>query len=232
MFGKPNLQKLIDKRDVRRVADALADNDATIRDHAAQGLLQINDPASVPFVIDVVLVHPGQEEVLAAAVHVLREMGSYSVPVLVGGLRQGQAENRAGYAALLGRLGPGYGLQPLLETSRDTNPAMRAIAAMGLGLLDSSEARTRLVEMVSADDSLEARGYAGFAMATHKLPGTYEALAAQLAADDPSSRGIAATNLGVLGDPRAADLLTQAAEHDADERVRDAARRAASSLGA
>ena len=107
---------------------------------------------------------------------------------------------------------------------------MRAIAAMGLGLIDASDAGSRLTALVTSDASLEVRGYAGFAMASHKVTGAYETLLGQLGSDDPGSRGMAATNLGVLGDGRAADKLTELAQNDSDQRVRDAAGKALGSL--
>jgi HEAT repeat protein len=42
---------------------------------------------------------------------------------------------------------------------------------------------------------------------------------------------MAATNLGVLGDERACDRLRQLADSDPDQRVRDAAAKALSSMG-
>ena len=80
--------------------------------------------------------------------------------------------------------------------------------------------------MVTSDDSLEGRSYAGFAMATHKVPGAYDTLTGQLDSDDPANRGLAATNLGVLGDSRAAERLRRLADDDPDPRVRDAAAKA------
>jgi len=226
LFGSPNVEKLIERRDVKRLASALVDKDATVRDRAAQGLIQIDEAASVPLVVDVLLAHQ-QQPVLDAGVRVLREMGVPALAALVDGLRCGQPpETRAGYAGLLGRLGPESGLQPLLEASRDPEPGMRTNAAMGLGLVDHPRAHARLAEMVSADADLEVRGVAGFAMATHTVVGAYETLLAQLDSDDPASRGISATNLGILGDPRATERLKQLAERDSDPRVRDAARRA------
>jgi HEAT repeat protein len=230
LFGSPNVEKLIERRDCKRLARALSDDDATIRDRAARGLITIRDPASVPFVVDVLLADQ-QEAVLDAGVHVLREMGVQALPTLVHGLRSGQPpEKRAGYAGVLGRLGPESGLQPLLEASRDPEPEMRKNAAMGLGLVGDPRAQERLAEMVSADNDMEARGIAGFAMATHKLAGAYETLLAQLDSDDPASRGMSATNLGILGDRRATQRLEQLVERDADQRVCDAARRALASL--
>jgi HEAT repeat protein len=229
LFGSPSVEKLIEKQDVKRLAKALSDDDATIRDRAIQGLIQIGDPASVPFVVDVLLAHQ-QEVVLDAGVQVLREMAVNALPILVAGMRFGEPDKRGGYAGLLGRLGPASGLQPLLETSRDPEPAMRTIAAMGLGLVDDPRARERLAEMVSNDDSADARGFAGFAMATHKLAGAYETLVGQLDSDVPVNRGVSATNLGILGDPRATERLQQLAEHDAEPAVRDAARRALDSV--
>jgi HEAT repeat protein len=54
LFGPTNVQKLIDKRDVKKLAGALADGDSGIRDHAAQGLIQLDDAAAVPYVVDVI----------------------------------------------------------------------------------------------------------------------------------------------------------------------------------
>ena len=229
LFGATNVQKLIDKRDVKKLAAALADGDSAIRDHAAQGLIQIDDAAAVPYVVDVIRSHE-QQPVLDAGLHVLREMSDRSVPELERRMHSARPEDRAAYGALLGQLGPA-GLAPLVETSRDAEPEMRAIAAMGLGLIDAPQARERLAEMVTSDDSLEGRSYAGFAMATHKVPGAYDTLSAQLDSDDPASRGMAATNLGVLGDSRAGERLRRLADDDPDPRVRDAAVKALSSLG-
>jgi HEAT repeat protein len=97
-------------------------------------------------------------------------MSDRAVPELSRRLHSAPSADRAAYGALLGQLGP-IGMEPLLETSHDAEPGMRAIAAMGLGLLDVSQVHARLVEMVSTDQSLEGRSYAGFAMATHQDPG-------------------------------------------------------------
>jgi HEAT repeat protein len=167
--------------------------------------------------------------VIRAGVHVLSQMSDRAVPALTARLNSGPLDERAAYAALLGRLGS-PGLDALLETSRNTDSGMRAVAAMGLGMIDAAAAHARLAEMVASDDSVDARGYAGFAMATHKVAGAYDALVAQLDSDDPASRGIAATNLGVLGDRRATDRLSQLADGDGDPRVCDAARRALTEL--
>ncbi len=229
LFGPTNVQKLIDKRDVKKLAGALADGDSGIRDQAAQGLIQLDDAAAVAYVVDVIRANERQP-VIDAGVHVLREMSDRSVPELARRLHSAPPADRAAYGALLGQLGP-IGMEPLLEASRDPVPGMRGIGAMGLGLIDAPQAHARLAEMVSTDQSLEGRSYAGFAMATHKIPGAYDTLMAQLDGDEPASRGMAATNLGVLGDERACDRLRQLADSDPDPRVRDAAANALSSMG-
>jgi HEAT repeat protein len=230
LFGTPNIQKLIEKHDVKKLAGALADGDAAIRDQAVQGLIQLADPTAVPHVVEVIRTRQ-QPSVVEAGVRVLREMPDQAVPVLSAGLRGGRSEERAAYGGLLGQLGPA-GLEPLLETSRDPEPGMRSIAAMGLGLIDSPQAHARLAEMVSTDPSLEGRSYAGFAMASHKVPGTYDTLIGQLDSDDPGSRAMAATNLGLLGEARASDRLRQLSDGDPDQRVRDAAGKALNGLTA
>jgi HEAT repeat protein len=229
LFGAPNIDKLIEKRDLKKLAGALADGDGVRREQAAQGLIQLADPEAVPYVVDTIRRHQ-EEPVIDAGVSVLRATSDRSVKLLTSGLIGGGIEERAAYAALLGRLGPA-GLPPLLDTSRREDAEMRAVAAMGLGLVHTPEAASRLAELVTADDSLDVRSYAGFAMATHKVDGAYDTLVGQLDSEDPGSRGMAATNLGILGDPRAADPVRHLAESDGDQRVRDAAAKALASLG-
>jgi HEAT repeat protein len=228
LFGPPNIQKLIDKRDLKKLAGALAD--AGTRDEAAQGLIQIGDAGAVPYVVDVLRAHQDQA-VIDAGVRVLRAMSDRAAQVLAAGLTAGSLEGRAAHAALLGQLGP-IGLPPLLECSQDSEPGMRAVAAMGLGVIDAPEAQSRLTALVTSDDSLEVRSYAGLAMASHKVPGAYDTLVGQLEAEDPGSRALAATNLGLLGDARAVDPIRRLAESDPDQRVRDAAEKALASFPA
>lgn len=228
LFGPPSIQKLIDKQDLKGLTKALANGDQSIRDHAADGLIQLNNPASVALVIEVVRSHQ-EDSVIDAGVRVLTEMSDQSVPALKARLRSGPVDERAAYAALLGRLGA-HGLDGLLESSHDPDSEMRAVAAMGLGMVDAAPAHARLAEMVAGDESIDARGCAGFAMATHKVPGAYDTLIALLDNEDAVNRGLAAVNLGALGDRRAIDRLEDLARDDSDQRVRDAATRAASDL--
>jgi HEAT repeat protein len=229
LFGPTNVQKLIDRRDVKKLAGALADGDSAIRDHAVQGLIQLDDATAVPYVVEVIRANE-QQPVIDAGVQVLREMSDRSIPELARRLHSAPSADRAAYGALLGQLGP-VGMEPLLDASHHPEPGMRAIAAMGLGLIDAPQAHARLAEMVRTDQSLEGRSYAGFAMATHKLPEAYDTLISELDADEPASRAMAATNLGVLADGRAGDRLRQLSDSDPDQRVRDAAGKALSSIG-
>jgi HEAT repeat protein len=228
-LGPPNVKRLIDKRDLKKLAGALTDGDGEIRDRAAQGLIELADGAAVPYVVDAIRDHE-QQEVIGAGVRVLRELSDRSVSALARGLHSARAEDRAAYGALLGQLGR-LGLEPLLDSSRDPEPGMRAIAAMGLGLIDAGEAHARLAELVTSDESLEARAYAGFAMAAHKVPGAYDTLIGQFDSDDAGCRAMAASNVGVLGDARACHLLRELAESDPDQRVRDAADKAIRLIG-
>src|SRR6185437_13377043 len=72
LFGPPNIQKLIDKQDLKGLAKALSDGDQSIRDQAANGLIQLNNPASVSFVIDVIRTNQ-DDAVINAGVHVLTQ---------------------------------------------------------------------------------------------------------------------------------------------------------------
>jgi HEAT repeat protein len=74
-----------------------------------------------------------------------------------------------------------------------------------------------------SDEDMDARGLA--ALASKKLPGAYECFLDTLDVhDDTLGRARSATCLGLLGDARALPRLTQTADLEDDERVRDSAR--------
>jgi HEAT repeat protein len=94
-----------------------------------------------------------------------------------------------------------------------------------LALIDDPKAPERIIEVFTSDQDMDARGLAAMALASKELPGAYETFVATLDDhDDALGRALSATCLGLLGDARAVPRLTQTADLDDDERVRDSAR--------
>jgi HEAT repeat protein len=152
-------------------------------------------------------------------------MGDEAAPIMLADLRSATDEKKPLYGALLGRLGPQYGLAPLLEATHDESATVRGTAAFGLALIDDPKAPERIIEVFTSDQDMDARGLAAMALASKDLPGAYETFVATLDDhDDTLGRALSATCLGLLGDARAVPRLTQTADLDDDERVRDSAR--------
>ena len=229
LFGPPNVDKLAAKRDLKGLAKALTNRDAAVRDAAARALGEIDGPEAVPLVV-VELTGQDDERVIETGAGALRAMGGHAVPVLVAGLRGAPSDKRPAYGALLGRLGEAQGLGPLLEASRDSDPGLRATAALSLGLIGTPPATERITELFRDDEDMDTRGMAALALASHKLAGAYETFVGALHGPDPMTRALAATGLGMLGDARAAESLRRVAAQDADERVRNTAQSALGDL--
>jgi HEAT repeat protein len=229
LFGGPNIEKLTAKRDLKGLAKALTSKDLEVRDAAARALIEIGDPAAAP---EIVAQLDGQrdEAVIDTAAGVLRSFGDASIDLLKTGLHGGDDDERPLYSALLGRMGEERGLPPLAEATRDGSSAVRATAALGLGVIRSQAAADRLVAVFSEDDDMDVRGMACLALASNKLPGAYDAFSAALQRPEPVDRALGATGLGMLGDARAAPALDAVTNGDDDERVRDAARKALAEL--
>jgi HEAT repeat protein len=231
LFGGPNIEKLTAKRDLHGLAKALTNGDPQVREQAAGALEEIGDASAVPEVV-AALAGKNDEAMADNAGAALRGIGDDAARALAQGLRSARDDKRPIYGALLGRMGEERGLAPLVEASRDGGPEVRATAALGLGLIKTQGAADRLVEVLRADDDVDVRGMACLALASHKLPGAYEAFTAGLQGGDPLDRALGAMGLGMLGDPRAVPALDGVANDDDDERVRDAARKSLADLPA
>jgi HEAT repeat protein len=222
LFGGPNVEKLAAKRDVKGLAKALTNSDSDVRDDAARVLAEINGPEAVHAIAERL---DGQQDeaVIESGSGALRAMGEGAAAPLLKGLLESPDEKKPLYGALLGRLGA-HGLAPLLDASHDDNAAVRGTAAFGLALIDDPQAPNRIIEIFQTDKDMDARGLAAMALGSKKLPGAYETFIAALDGDDALGRALSATCLGMLGDVGAVPRLTQTADLDDDERVRDSAR--------
>lgn len=223
LFGGPNVEKLAAKRDVKGLAKALTNSDSDVRDDAARALAEINGPEAVHAIAERL---DGQQDeaVIESGSGALRAMGEGAAAPLLKGLLESPDEKKPLYGALLGRLGAQHGLAPLLDASHDDNAAVRGTAAFGLALIDDPQAPNRIIEIFQTDKDMDARGLAAMALGSKKLPGAYETFIAALDGDDALGRALSATCLGMLGDVGAVPRLTQTADLDDDERVRDSAR--------
>jgi HEAT repeat protein len=228
LFGPPNVEKLAAKRDLKGLAKALANPDATVRQGAARALEQLGEPKAVPLVVD----HLSDKMDSGAfndAARVLCAMGADAAPVLVDRL-QSSPGNDVVYAMALGKIGEANGLGPLLEASRSAFSGLRGSAVAGLGGIGTPAATDRLIEVFHEDPKFDIRAGAALALAGHKLAGAYETFTSSLESDDPATRGLAAAGLGWLGDGRARERLQQLAGNDPDPRVQNSAQSALSDL--
>jgi HEAT repeat protein len=228
LFGPPNVDKLRDKRDLKGLAKALADDDAGVRDDAARAFGDLGDPAAAKLIVER-MIGTDDEAKADSGGAALRAIGDAAVPELVDGLRHAPADKRPAYGAFLARMGE-TGVPALLEASSDADPLQRAGAALSLGLVGTPSATERLVDMYRADDEMQVRGMAMLGLANNKLPVAYDTFVAALGGDDPLTRALGAMGLGALGDPRGADPLRRAAGQDPDDRVRGAAQEALDGL--
>jgi|SRR6185436_4662411 len=224
LFGVPNVEKLEAKRDVDGLGKALTNGDPEVRDAAGRALAGIGGPDAVHAIANRM---EGQKDVavLESGYVALRAMGDQAGTIMLADLRSATDENKPLYGALLGRLGKEHGLAPLLEATHDDTATVRGTAAFGLALIDDPQAPQRIIEVFKSDEDMDARGLAAMALASKKLPGAYECFVGTLDDhDDALGRALSATCLGLLGDARAVPRLTQSADLDDDERVRDSAR--------
>jgi cyclophilin family peptidyl-prolyl cis-trans isomerase len=212
-----------------QIAVFLRDADSTIRCRAVVALGRVQDPASIPALVE--RLDDPDRATRHAAVFALGQIGTSAV---VGPLvRAAQSEDRAVVERALVALGKSRDKAAtgrLLMFLRHTDPALRASAAHGLSYLGDSTAVPGLVEVL-ADSSAVVRGQALHAL--ERIGDTRGADAAlRLARDgDPEVRAFALRAIGRLGAERTADprlaVALAPAFRESEWRLRALAARAA-----
>ena len=148
----------------------------------------------------------GDDESREAAVQEMSRLGDAPVEPLAALLTGSQdVEARWWAARALAETGREAAVGPLIEALDDTNPDVRACAALALGHIGSGSAALALAARL-ADDSAFAAGIAADALSMIG-PAAVEALIASLQAPQASARLLAVRALGRIGDERAVEPL-------------------------
>jgi len=171
------------------------------------------------------MVEPADLDVLAPAMADpdprIRSLVIGSVPlpegfdVLLGGLRDVDAEVRTSAVSRLGYSGRTEAVAPLAGLGTDPAPRVRAMVAFALGRLADESAQAVLLRLAE-DPDRHVRERAVQALGRVGAPATVDALLAMAADPQPRRRIEAAKALGaaVSVDPRAADALEMLAADD------------------
>jgi HEAT repeat protein len=151
-------------------------------------------------------------------------VGRRTVTPLLERLRNGNVEVRRCAAEVLGKLGDGRAVEPLIQTlGHDADPQVRAEAARSLGWLKALSAKGPLIEAL-ADPEPDVGGAAAVALAELGETGdTTDALLVALRDRDPGKRADTAQALAGLGELRSLEPLIELALLDPEEVVRDRA---------
>lgn len=120
-----------------------------------------------------------------------------------------------GAAKELGRLKDASAFEPLLVCITSRSPQVRENAVMALGLLGDRHAVPYLIKCLK-DEAKGVRYQTVAALGMLKEVGVFEALVETLADDsDEQVRGSAAEALGLIGDPRAVEVLIRVLQNPA-----------------
>ena len=223
LFGPPNVDKLLAKRDVDKLIKALGYKDASVRKSAAEALGSIGDARAVEPLSSVL----SDEDLMvaAAARDALIMIGAPAVEPVLGVLKEGDEEARKRAAAALSKIGAPAVESPLAALKSDDNvvrrTAVEALGKMGIpAVVEPLLAALKDEDKAVRKSAVEALGELGDAQAV-------EPLCSALKDEDRDVRFGAATALGKIGDARAMEPLLVALKDD-DKAVR---KRAADALG-
>jgi HEAT repeat protein len=185
-------------------------NEAEVRMNAAIDLGKIQDPRVVPPLI--AALKDKDRYVPLRAEESLVALGAVALEALAGALRNRQEASRPVVARIIGKIMDLRGIDPLVETREDPNPAL------------AKEVRDALLKILPAalqDGRLEMRLKAAQLLREIPDPVAIEPLIGALRDKDGNVRQRAGTALGKIGQPAAKPLagLLQ----DADPEMRRAA---------
>lgn len=137
LFGRPNIDKLKAKRDIRRLIKALQyEEDWHIRLAAAEALGELKDPLA----IEPLAIHFDHEVVQQGVVKALVTIGESAVAPLCAALKHSNELVRQNAALALGQFGGARAVEPLCAALNDTDARVRLWAAQALERLADSRA--------------------------------------------------------------------------------------------
>jgi HEAT repeat protein len=210
--------------DVTRVLDAMASDDACVREMSVR-LVGHQDESRVAAPLISKLSSPDASVRVVAALGLGLVDAQRAVDPLIGTLRDATAEVRANSAWALGRIENGRALAPLTGMFRDGSPLVREAAVAAVGRFESTSAVAALLRVLQEDQVASVRRVAAWALGHLESRESAQALASVLARDgDPRVREMTAWALGQI-EQRAAGTpaLQRALREDADDAVRETA---------
>ena len=148
------------------------------------------------------------------------------VDELLALLKDGRTdEERADAADVLGEIGDGRSVAPLLAALAEDTPLVQISAALALGEMRALKAVGPLVQTLDSEEA-DLRGAACLALGQIGDVGGMEGLIARTTDHLPAVRGAAAWALGALADARAWDALERLSRLEGDSEAGLAAREA------
>ena len=146
-----SLAEAKDTASVPKIVQLLQDSVPDVRKEAARGLGKMADERACQPLADL-YARETIEDVADAAVRALVNLGSWSVKPLIGLLRSGRAEVRAGAAKALGRLQAPDAVDPLIWLLRAREPSVRVAAVAALRQIGDERGIDAIAKAVESTD--------------------------------------------------------------------------------
>jgi len=166
----------------------------------------------------------GTKDEQLAALERIKSLGVVeAAPAVIQALSSADEWVRSSAAEVLGRLGPDASKvagPALVAALDDVESFVRSDAAKAINLLGYRPAARRIEELLENDPDAVVRADAAETLGTIGDAGSLSALEAGLDAPDEAVRGYAASSLGLLGGPRAKEIVDRAHAREAAPRVR------------
>jgi HEAT repeat protein len=152
LFGKPNIEKMKQKQDIKGLCKALGNKDSKVRGQAVSALVEIGEAAVEP-----VIKLLDKEDLYGSAMEVLGKIGGAAVVPLLATLNNKKANSpvRERAVLVLGKIRDTRAVEHLIAALKDSNRLLRHSAAESLGLIGD----TRAVEPLTAALSNESDGW-------------------------------------------------------------------------
>ena len=233
-YPMPNEMSLSNiMKEVKKLTEALKDDDEEVRMEAASELGYFGDERAVEPLIEALknnLFYKSVRSEAADALGILsNELGDKrAVEPLIEALKDDDRSVRSSAASSLGYIGDERAVEPLIEALKD-DKKLRWWAASSLGKIGDERAVEPLIEALKDDDP-SVRRWAAWSLGEIANDRCIEPLIKVLKDDDPDVRKWTTRALGKTNDIRAVEHLIEALKDD-DEDLRKIAAKALGEIG-